>query len=464
MKRLVDALIFLIVAAAAAVLVFFVLNRNKTTDGNGPGVHSGSAGPSSAPSGWPTAEAELARLNDDQLQGLLTRPDELPGAIQGSSPSTARADMGLGLADMMKSWPEAANRFQQILDYYSWHTGAAIRFDACPLHRSVDMVQVEVYQLPSTSAARTLVDDPALRGFFTVFGAEPAPAENLHGWYLSSVPLSNGECYADEFQDLLVFDYWGLIFVIEADTQSTADPGLARSIMEPLASPLIARVDALNQAAFAPTPVPAEQVRLMTETTSLADLGAYMPTLIEIGVTGSTHTLNQEFSHSYTLDEIVENYRGLNTGLADAIAQAGRTYGLNGQEVRLWDTGNRCPSILGLSIEVDVALFERPAGAEAYMNDANLQQAWASTGLLTTFTPESDGILMLGQVPGHHCGPIRVVGKMVPFERLLITVVVNAYQDVEQQEVIDILRDTATFIVANLYMSKLPGPGQGYAS
>jgi hypothetical protein len=462
MKRLVDALIFLIVAAAAAVLVFFVLNRNKTADEAGAGVRSESA--VSAPSDWPTAAAELARLTDDQLQGLLTRSDELPEAVKGSAPSTARADMRLGLADMMKAWPEAANRFQQILDYYSWHTGAAIRFDACPLHRSVDMVQVEVYQLPSTSAARSLVDDPALHGFFTVLGAEPTPADNLHGWYLSSVPMTNGECYPDEFQNLLVFDYWGLIFVIEADTQSTADPGLARSLMEPLAVPLIARVDALNQAAFTPTPIPAEQVRLMTETTRLADLGAYMPTLTEIGVTGTTHTLNGQFSHSYTLDQIVENYRGLNTGLADAIAQAGRTYGLNGQEVRLWDTGSACPSILGLSIEVDVALFERPAGAEAYMNDANLQQAWASTGLLTTFTPESDGILMLGQIPGHHCGPIRVVGKMVPFERLLITVVVNAYQDVEQQQVIDILKDTATFIVANLYMSKLPGPGQGYGS
>ena len=261
-----------------------------------------------------------------------------------------------------------------------------------------------------------------------------------------------------------MFDYWGLIFVIEADTQSTADPGLARSIMEPLAPPLIARANALSQTTFPATPVPAEQVRLMTETTSLSDLGAYMPSLAEIGVTGTTHTLNGQFSHSYTLDQIVENYRALNTRLADAIAQAGRTYGLNGQEVRLWDTGSTCPNILGLSIEVDVALFERPAGAEAYMNDANLQQAWASTGLLTTFTPESDGILMLGQIPGHHCGPIRVVGKMVPFERLLITVVVNAYQEVEQQEVIGILKDTATYIVANLYMSKLPGPGHGYGS
>jgi len=202
MKRLVDALIFLIVAAAAAVLVFFVLNRNKTADDSGPGVPSESAGPSSAPSVWPTAEAELARLNDDQLQGLLIRPDELPEAVQGSAPSTARADMRLGLADMMKAWPEAASLFQQILDYYSWHTGAAIRFDACPLHRSVDMVQVEVYQLPSTSAARSLVDDPALRGFFTVLGVEPTPAENLHGWYLSSVPMTNGQCYPDEFQNL----------------------------------------------------------------------------------------------------------------------------------------------------------------------------------------------------------------------------------------------------------------------
>jgi hypothetical protein len=46
----------------------------------------------------------------------------------------------------------------------------------------------------------------------------------------------------------------------------------------------------------------------------------------------------------------------------------------------------------------------------------------------------------------------------------LITVVVNAYQDVPQDDVVSILRDTATYIVANLYMSKLPGPGQRYGS
>jgi hypothetical protein len=325
------------------------------------------------------------------------------------------------------------------------------------LNQPITKVSTEADQFASTATAQAFIDDPLLRNFIRGTDYQIQDSSVVHGFVGISLHSSEGDCGVEEINVILDFEYWGVMFSLSADVRSTSDPQLAVDLLNSLVPPILARVAAAANTTLPPTAVPSGSPRLLTAAITLTDLSRLMPMLGELDDSlTATYSTNGQIGKTYTLDQYVAAYRGLGyAALADTLAFAGGRYGMAGEEVRFWDTGSDCPSILAMSLEIDISLFGTPAGAHDYMLDTPLQEAWKSTGLMNSYQEDGDGVLMFGQMPSHHCGPMQVIGRMVPYERLLITVVVNSYSDVPQQDVLDVVDGFSQVVLGLLYMQKL---------
>lgn len=457
MKRLVDVLIVFVLLAVGAIVVVFLVSRSGKDDT--PSAQTGPI-PSAVPStdGTPS-NFELPRLTDNQLQDLLTTLDEIPADLRSKTEAKHYIPSSDITHDVLnRDWPEAAVRFDQIVQAYNWQDGAGVRYSTCHLQQPVALISAEVDQLASTAAAQAYIDDPLVRTFYRGTGFNLQDSPTLHGFVALSSSPTNKECYAKENTAMLLFDYWGLMFSITVDFRDTADPAAMVDLLNSLVPPMLARVNGVAKTSVPPTVVPSGSPQALTAAMQLGDLTRLMPRLDELDQSlTSTYSTNSQVGKTYTLEQYVAAYQDLKyPALADALAQAGGRYDMIGQEVRFWDTGGGCPNIVGMSLEVDIALFGTPAGAHDYMLDPALQEAWQSTGLMSRYQQVGDNVLMFGQVSGHHCGAMQVVGKMTTYERLLITVVVNSYQEVDQQKVIDIVNGFSDGVLGLMFMKKLP--------
>ncbi len=458
MKRLLDVLIVLVLLAAAAVVAFVVLGQSDKKKESTAETLVTTPTPIPVNAGE-SSGYELPRLTTEQLQGLLTRLDDLPGELRsGTASKSYIPDSSITSDVMRRDWPAAADRFDQLVATYAWEEGVGIEFDTCHLNLPVTMVSVDADQFASTATAQAFIDDPLLRNFIRATNYHVEDSLNVHGFVGTALASSVGSCGVEETNVLLDFEYWGLMFSLSADVRSTSDPQVAVDLLYSLVPPILTRVESAANTALPPTPVPAGSVRLLTEAFTLVDLSRLMPTLDELDESlTSTYATNSQVGKTYSLDQYVAAYRDLGYAqLADQLAFAGGHYGMVGEEVRFWDTGSACPSILAMSLEIDISLFGTAAGAQDHMADPALQEAWKSTGLMGSYQEDGDGVLMFGQMPTHHCGAMQVIGRMVPYERLLVTVVVNSYSDVPQQDVLDVVDGFSQAVLGLLFVQKLP--------
>ncbi|MBI5961668.1 MAG: hypothetical protein HY866_23220 [Chloroflexi bacterium] len=457
MKRLVDFLIVLVVLAIVGLGVFFVAGRSNNNNDTPPPAQSSAS--TLAPTTNPTVDFQFPALTDDQQKSLLSPIDDLPVELRSETQADFYIpDSKLTSESLRREWPEAADRFDLITATYGWEEGVGVRYNTCHLQQPISEVGIEIDQFASAPLAQAFIDDPLFHNFLKATFFDIRYSTLVHGVEGVSSIASEGDCYPQEKNAMLYFEYWGLFFSLSMDFDAAADPAQMIGVLNSLVPPLLARADALASSPLPPTPIPSGQARLITEQITIADLPRLMPYLDEFDQSlTSTYSNNSQIGKTYTLDQFVQAYRDINlTALADAIALAGLTHGMIGQEARVWEPSSDCPNILGLSLEVDFTLFESPAGARDYMMDPTLQQAWKNTGLMTSYVPDGDSVLMFGQIPGHHCGPLQVVGKMTPYERLLVTVVVNSYSEAGQQDVLDIVDIFSQQVLLLLYIEKLP--------
>lgn len=449
MKRLVDVLIFLILMVTAGVVVYFLMNRDK----------SSSTDETTQVVTQTTPGAALATLSDRQLQDLLPRPEELPSSVgTGLEANYYKNEMEDNYQSMRAAWPQSAERLKGIMNNYAWATNVGVYYNACPHEGDPNLstVGVEISQLPSVESARAFIDDPAVRSYFSSLFFKHSDTTLVHGWYLTAASPTEGDCFDEEIMNYLIFDYGGLLITTQVNSKVGADPTLAISLLKQLVPPVLARVNKMAGGPLPATPTPSGPPVVATDNLTLDSLAGLMPTLESMQLADGPYVLNQPVSHTYTRDEFVTAYRNLNmTALADAIAQAGETHGMIGQEVRVWDTGDACPPILGQSLEIDMILFETPQGAADYLADEALQQAWLDTGMVTAFEPVADGMIVKGSMPGHHCGSMMVIEKRVTFNRLIITAAVNAYADQDEQELIDLATNMNELAIASMFLAGL---------
>lgn len=450
MKQLLNlVLVVLLVIAGGLVYGILSLQSDGNSGGNFNNNAVGTVEMISAPDGAVTPP----ELSTTQLRTLLPESAELPPDFQAATREVVLTSLENAVKEV--AWANADTWVATIFEPYFKNIGVEATYTACS--QSVGEITVNIGQTPTVDAARQFVDDPAVLSYYVMGMTEPTPFDNLHGWIATpDVEIGEDDCYAETKVTISMFEYWGLRYIVNITRDAQAGPELSRSIISALIPVLIQRANTLlGDDPLPPTPVPSGETQLLTAATQLDELGGFMPAITDLGIPANIYTVNQDFSTTYTAVEYIEMYRGLNANLAAEIERAARNYGMVGQAVRLWDTGDRCPDILGISLEMDIMLFERPAGPVAYMNDTGIQQAWRNTGLLTEFTPQFNGVLMKGQIPGHHCGSIRVVGMMLPFERLLITFVLNSYQFVDEAEVVDIVVNAMPFTMLDLFVGHL---------
>ena len=217
-------------------------------------------------------------------------------------------------------------------------------------------------------------------------------------------------------------------------------------------------------------------MKSLTASLTLDNLERVLPTADDVTLPAGTYLPNQDVSRIFTLNDIVMSYRSLNlTALADALSEAGTTHGKTlGKGVRLWEPIEDCPSIYGISIEIDVALFQNAEGPTGYMANPVFQQAWIGTGLLSRFEPQPDGsMLVYGFLPSnHHCGPAKIIERMVALDRVLVTTAMTTYQEVTDADALEIVDAVSMFALAkirfflrqsktNPEVDKVPAPENG---
>ncbi len=448
-KRALDVLTGLVVLVAVGISSYLLYSRFGPTN-----TSSDTTAPTPARR---AGTDELPHLEAAQIAELLPDVEALPPALQDGATTrsyTHNLDDDQHTRDRAAS--ALAERLATLRNTYEWHSATGVEFNTCASHADVGSIAVELSQLPSAQLARNFIDDPAVRGYYRAQGFVVSTVEDVHGWALTSGEPKTGICYAQEYDVQLFFDHRGLLFRLQA-TANAADPAAARKALETLLPELVGRVDALDVFTQEPSPTPTPQpvARLLTDAVTLDGLDLYLPSVRDWDLSASYFTTHDE-SRRFELNELVAFYRDLGiTTLADAIDRAGRRYGLIGQEVRVWKPDEDCPAAPNpVRLEVDLALFERPAGAEAYMQDPTVQAAWQSTGLLTEFENEMGTVYAFGQV-GHACGTMQIVQKSIPFERLLLTLSVALPASLPRADAVAQVDAMLRTAVVTLYAERL---------
>ncbi len=456
MKKLVDVFIVLIVLALIGGGAYFGYTEflADTDDDDADGGETASALLSDT-------GVELSRLSTDEVYAVLPAQSDLPEAL---SAATGGEPLVIDLntdqrAISLSEDPAARDRFVQIRNAYGWTSATSVTYNTCTLiGQNTAFVRALVSQMPTTQQGRALVNDARLQGYYKVLGYRLTPSETLHGWAITSREPVAGNCYAQEYQTLMVFDHLGLVVVLQTNTSADAEPALGRATLEALAARIFANIeglDALQTVSIPPTPIPEDRAgALLTAQVRRETLGQL------IGSTGDWdlnvfYNTNDDESMSLTLEELVAYYQEIGSAtLAAAVDQAGRRYGLIAEEVRVWGPEVVCPQDAPARIEMDLLLFERPAGADAYLRDLSLQNAWRGTGLYSEFSLSEDGVYAFGSI-SNACGAMQIIQKSVTFERLLLHLSVVIPASVPREDAtaqVDVMMDAT---LKELYMRRL---------
>jgi hypothetical protein len=437
------------------------------TPDNGGNGSGGLIIPTSTPGG-PAPGQGLPPLNDEQLMALNLQPDDVPAAFATNQDSAMLSMAGSVQVLRDDGATDLADQIEQIITTYGWDQYAAMQYTACQPDLPVSVIYSDVAQLASPQQARKFTDDLQVRAFLSWLNETIMPARSVHGFVGTSEPYP-GDCFDQAIDYSLYFEYWGLLYSVSMTADANTDPVLVFDLLDQLAQRVVARADALAPAPFPPTPAaggpgpgptaegqptlpppgdatptlpppPPSTPATGTGSATLANLERGLPTIQEVGLPPDIFTLNPNISGVFTLDEVVKLTResGLNV-LADAIQQAGQQNGMIGQVVRVWDTGDACPQTIGLSLEIDITLLQTAQGAQAYMRDPGVQQAWQALGLFNSFEPSDDGILAMGSSPYHNCGEVALYSKTVTHGRFVITGFLIANSQAQQQDIVPAL-------------------------
>lgn len=455
MKRLVD---FLIVVLAGVVLgvggyVAFTMYFNDDEPSSTRGGASARVVGDSV---------ELPRLSAAQLNAVLPGAADLPPDLSdatGGEPT--RVDLNTSQDVLsLSTFSAATSRFTQIRSTYSWAQATSATFNTCALNRDTAFVRALVSQFPNPQQARAFIDDAFVRGYYRALQFQVTQANDLHGFYLSASAPVEGDCYAREQQHLMFFEHLGLVTVLHVNTNASASPALGRSTLDALALRVvsnIAALDALADVAIPPTPTPSGTFNLLTANTRPDDLGFLMPSTRDWDLVNIYTTVDEE-NQRLSLAELVDFYRAFNTPalnqLADTIDRAGRRYGLIAENIRVWRPDTACPPNDPVRIEVDLMLFERPAGAEIFMRDADVQAAWQGTGVFSEFQTSADSVYAFGTL-NHACGAMQVVQKSASYERLLYTLSMTLPVTVDRQSAIAQIDTMLANSLSTLYLQRL---------
>jgi hypothetical protein len=465
----------------------FAIPTSTPSGGNEGGLVIPTATPSGGggltiPTSTPSGPA-LPTLTDDQLTALNLQPSEVPAdfaAHQEVKPYTAEETAA---ALRQQGATQAADQVQQIATTYGWQKSFSIIYTSCQPSVPISEISSEVAQLPNPGTARQFISDPQVQDFFTSLGYTVTPADTVHGWW-TQLPAQQGACFAQEIGYSLNFEYWGLLLTVSMTADANTDPGLVHNLINQLVPVMIGHADNLAATPFPATPVPsagpvvvptqvpeptqasvlppatpvplplATQPPLPTQAAAgatLADVEQVMPTIQEVGLPETTFSLDQSLSGTFTLDQVVAQVQGLGMSqLANAFSQAGQRDGMIGEVIRVWDTGTACPNTVGLSVEVDVLLFQTAQGATNNINDPALQQAWISSGIYSKFSPSGDGLLGTGTLQ-HACGTVQYFNKLVAHGRFVVAVSAIANPSANDQDVQTVLTAIDTL---NSYMIK----------
>jgi hypothetical protein len=456
-----------------------------------PGGGGGLIIPTSTPAG-----PSLPPLTDDQLTALNLQPSEVPADFAANQEIKPYTVDGSVSALRQQGATQAADDLEQIAQTYGWQQSIGIAYTSCQPNIPISKIYSEIAQLSSPNAARQFFDDPQAQSLFSEVGYTITPADTVHGWW-ATLPAQQGACFPQEIEYDLDFEYWGVLISVSMTADANTDPALVQNLINQLVPVVIGHVDGLAGTPFPPTPVPqagavipATQVSFPTPSpfviaptstalaptpvplplatqpplptpvvagATLADVEQAMPTIQEVGLPTTTFALDAALSGTFTTDQLVAQVQGLGlTQLATAMSQAWQKNGAVGEVVRVWDTGTACPNTVGLSVEVDVALFQTAQGATNNLNDAALQQAWINTGIISTFSPSGDGLLARGTLQ-HACGTVQYFNKIVAHGRFTIAVSAIANPSATDQDIQTVL--TAIDTLSTYVIQKLDSAG-----
>lgn len=455
MKRLVD---FLIVVLAGVILgggiyfgyTVYIAEEDESS------TQSGAAARVSGET------VELPRLSTAQLNAVLPSAADLPPDLSGATGGDpTRVDLNTSQDVLsLSTFSAATSRFTQIRSTYSWVQATSATFNTCALNRDTAFVRAAVSQFPSSQQARAFIDDAFVRGYYRALQFQVTQANDLHGFYLSASAPVEGDCYTAERQHLMFFEHLGLVTVLHVNTNASASPALGRSTLDAVAARVvsnIAALDALTDMTLPPTPTPSGAVNLLTASTRPDDLSFLMPSTRDWDLVNIYSTVDEE-NQRLSLTELVDFYRAFNTPalnqLADTIDRAGRRYGLIAESIRVWTPDTACPPNEPVRIEVDLMLFERPAGAEIFMRDADVQAAWQGTGVFSEFQTSADGVYAFGTL-NHACGAMQVVQKSASYERLLYTLSMTLPTTIDRQSAIEQIDAMLASSLSTLYLQRL---------
>lgn len=466
MKRLLDLLIILVFLALIGAGGYVAYLRvPEVQDRVDELLNRSSPAEEALPDAARVTEAgvELPRLRQADLAGLLPEAGDLPpgyGMVETTDPYVM--DLDVTQQQTQNSWPAAATRLAQIRQNFGWDTGAGVLYNTCALNRDTSELRIEVSQLRSTQAARDFIDDPLVRGYFRALSFARSDLANVHGFYLISRGPAEGTCYAREWLHYLFFEQYGLLFALQTRTNAAAPITVGRTLLESLVAPLAARVrnlEALAEVTVPPTPVPViDPLNVLTRNVTLESLQLLLPTAGGLNLSVA-YSPDLDEGARYDLPGLVAFYRSFNTdplnALAQAIDVAGRRYGLIGQQIVVWKPSRECPSDGPNRVEVDLALFERAAGATAYLQDQNVQAARRGTGLFSEFVASGDAVYGYGNVSGGVCGPLLLVEKSQTYERLLFSISFTISAAMSRESATAIVDAMMEKTLIDLYMQRL---------
>ncbi|MBI5960686.1 MAG: hypothetical protein HY866_18250 [Chloroflexi bacterium] len=411
--------------------------------------------------------AALPPLTAPQLQALGLQPGDVPADFAAQPQVETFVADEMVAAIRAQGYAETADQLQQIVTTYGWDQSIGTTYSACVPTLPVNEIYSEIGQLGSPDAARRFYDDAQVQAFFGALGYTIAPAQNAHGWRVT-LPVGTPTCFAQEIEYGLYVEYWGLMIMVTITADANTDPAMINGLLDQLLLVIIARADALPTTPFSPTPVPGlsaqppaalpTQVALPLPTlpATLASIEALLPTQQELGLPAS-FALNQSLSGSFTQDQIVGMFQNLNlTELANATAQAAARDGLIGMVSRVWDTGSQCPTdVNGLSVEIDVNLFESAQGAAAHIKDAAIQQAWLNTGAISDFQTLEKGAVLASGSYQHPCGLVTLYNLLVPHGRFVVTVSAIGWAEADQQELLETMVTLDGYMIQKLDQAEL---------
>lgn len=392
----------------------------------------------------------FARLSEAQLAELNLQASDVPASFAANASSEVydSAQTIEGLRDANET--ALADQYAAIVAWSGLGTTVSTSYSACDPALPVSELYSEVGQLRDVAAARRFVRDPEVLDFFGKLGYQLAPARTVHGIYATG-GIEKGECFAQERDYVLMFEYWGLVFWLRVAANAPTDEMLALGLLEQMAPLVVARADQLAGNRLLPTPQPpAGQLTLpspspvpsLAPTTSALAIAqqieATLPSLAEIGLPSPPFQLNGLLSRYYTIAELVSMLQALGLEEVAAATQAGAiANGQSGQVSRVYDTGNTCPlTVPAFSVEIDVAIFATPEGALAQLNDPAIQAAWSRSGIYSLFTARAGGVLVTQRYEMPGCGQVQHLVQITPAGRLLVYVGVVGFATSDTNELL----------------------------